>query len=153
MRATDQPLAAHRTSSWPHAARSTPSTAQIGSQGYCRQSERCEATGVRPRPPLQQKRTGETKWRLREDARLKAGRQRRTRKLHDNGTVRSHRSTGLRLDPALVPKRRFGRAVRGIGGRNSGGEPGLEVTREKPSGNTRKTSDTSPDSTTSAEEK
>ncbi|KAJ1141374.1 hypothetical protein NDU88_007707 [Pleurodeles waltl] len=100
-----------------------------------------------------EKRTGETKWWPREDARPKAGRQRRTRELYDIGTVRSHRSTGLRLEHAPVPKRRFGRAVRGIGGRNSGREPGLEVTQEKPSGNTGKTSDTSPDSSTSAEEK
>ncbi|KAJ1158240.1 hypothetical protein NDU88_010933 [Pleurodeles waltl] len=58
-----------------------------------------------------------------------------------------------RLEPASAPEQRLGRAVGGIGGGNPGGEPDLEVTREKPSGNTGKTSDTSPDPSTSAEEK
>ncbi|KAJ1217201.1 hypothetical protein NDU88_004796 [Pleurodeles waltl] len=50
---TVQLLAVHSTPSRPHAARSTPPTTQIRTQDFCIQAERCEATRVCPRPPLQ----------------------------------------------------------------------------------------------------
>ncbi|KAJ1174650.1 hypothetical protein NDU88_006470 [Pleurodeles waltl] len=46
-----------------------------------------------PLMPIQKKRSDEANWRPREDARLKAGRLRRTEESHNMGTVRCHRST------------------------------------------------------------
>ncbi|KAJ1110251.1 hypothetical protein NDU88_007606 [Pleurodeles waltl] len=54
MCAADQPPAVCGTSSRPHAACSNQSAPQIGAQGFCRQTDRCEATGVRSGPLLQQ---------------------------------------------------------------------------------------------------
>ncbi|KAJ1137372.1 hypothetical protein NDU88_003781 [Pleurodeles waltl] len=58
----------------------------------------------------------------------------------------------MRPEPVPAPERRLGRAVRGTGGRNPGGEIGLEMAREKPSRSTGKTAGASPDPSTSAEE-
>ncbi|KAJ1170327.1 hypothetical protein NDU88_002205 [Pleurodeles waltl] len=70
-----------------------------------------------PSPNLE---SGETKWRPREDARLKAGRQRRTEEPHNIGTVRSHRSTGIAPGTCAGP----GSAIRTSGKGDRRREPG-----------------------------